>query len=107
MEQAVSKKQIAINVYNQYKDQGRKATIAKMVEVAGLSNAGASTYYANCKNGLWKTTSPIDVLKAMSNTELVKMYNTKAETPVVKFRDKETAIQRVMKLFNGIIPTAV
>lgn len=106
MEQAISKKQVAINVYNQYKDQGRKVVIEKMVEIAGLSEKGASTYFANCKNGTWKTTSPIDVLKAMSNSELVKMYNSKAETPVVKFRDKETAIQRVMKLFNGMIPTA-
>lgn len=106
MDQAISKKQVAINVYNQYKDQGRKVVIEKMVEIAGLSKPGASTYYANCKNGMWKTKSPIDVLKDMSNSELVKMYNSKAETPVVKFRDKETAIQRVMKLFNGMIPTA-
>lgn len=105
MEKALSKKQIAINVYNQYKDQGRKVVIEKMVEIAGLSPAGGSTYFANLKNGTWKTTSPIDVLKAMSNSDLVKMYNTKAESPVVKFRDKSVAIERVMKLFNGIIPT--
>ncbi len=105
MEQAISKKQVAINVYNQYKEQGRGVVIEKMIEIAGLSKAGASTYYANCKNGMWKTVDPLAVLKAMSNSELVKIYNNKAETPVVKFRDKETAITRIMKLFNGVVPS--
>lgn len=105
MEKAVSKKQIAIKIFAQYKDQGRAVIMEKMMEATGMSKACASTYVANLRNGTWKTTSPIDVLKAMSNSDLVKMYNSKAETPVVKFRDKETALARVMKLFNGIIPT--
>ena len=105
MEKALSKKQIAINVYNQYKDQGRKVVIEKMVEIAGLSEKGSSTYFANCKNGTWKTTSPIDVLKAMSNSDLVKMYNSRADVHITKFRDKRTAIDRIMKVFGGALPS--
>jgi hypothetical protein len=108
----ISKKQIAINIYAQYKDQGRKVIIQKMVELAGLSPAGASTYTANCKNGTWKVEEavvevkidPTEMLKKLSNTELVKMYNSKAETPVVRFKDKQTGITRVIKLFNGVFP---
>jgi hypothetical protein len=109
----ISKKQVAINIYAQYKDQGRKVVIEKMVELAGLSPAGSSTYYANLKNGTWNVgeavveikVDPTEMLKKLSNTELVKMYNSKAETPVVRFKDKQTGITRVIKLFNGMIPT--
>ena len=104
MEQNLSKKQIAIEIYKKYKDQGRKVVIEKMVEEAGLTPSGSSTYFANMKNGTWKTTSPIDALKAMSNSELVKMYNSKAEQPITKFRDKNVGIRRVIQLFGGIIP---
>ena len=104
MEKAVSKKQIAIEIYKKYKDQGRKVVIEKMMEEAGLTKPGASTYFHNMKNGTWNTIDPIDVLKAMSNSELVKMYNSKAEQPITKFRDKNVGIQRVMQLFSGIIP---
>ena len=104
MEHNLSKKQIAIEIYKKYKDQGRKVVIEKMVEEAGLTPSGSSTYFANMKNGTWKTTDPIDVLKAMSNSELVKMYNSKAEQPITKFRDKNVGIRRVIQLFGGIIP---
>ncbi len=104
MTQAVSKKQIAIEIYKKYKDQGRTIVMEKMMEATGMSKACASTYTANCKNGTWNTVDPIDVLKAMSNSELVKMYNSKAEQPIVKFRDKQTALDRIMKLFGGVLP---
>lgn len=104
MTQAVSKKQIAIEIYKKYKDESRSVIMEKMMEATGMSKACASTYVANCRNGSWKTTSPIDVLKTMSNSELVKMYNSKAEQPITKFRDKQTALDRIMKLFNGVIP---
>lgn len=52
-EAAKSKKQLAIEVFLGMKDKKRKDIVAEMVRVAGLTTAGAGTYYANLKAGVW------------------------------------------------------
>ena len=48
-EKAVSKSQLAYQMYVEAVDKTRKVMINRFVEELGLTNAGASTYVQNCK----------------------------------------------------------
>ena len=48
-EKAVSKSQLAYQMYVEAVDKTRKVMINRFVEELGLTNAGASTYLQNCK----------------------------------------------------------
>ncbi len=62
MTQVQSKKQLAATVFTSMTANGaavkRKDVIAAMVAKAGLSPAGASTYFHNFRTGLWVITTP-------------------------------------------------
>lgn len=45
-----SKKEIAVRIFNEMKDAKRKEVVERFQKEAGLTKAGASTYYQNIKN---------------------------------------------------------
>ena len=118
----ISKKQIAASIYAALKPQGgtRKAIMAAFVEQTGMSFACATTYYGNFHANIWAPVVPVAIVveqavvapvveieavvevidyEAMSNKELVALYNAKAEKPVAKFRDHTTAVARTAALY--------
>ena len=50
-----TKKDLACEVYMEKLGAQRKVVIAAMMERAGLSKAGAGTYYQNFRSGKWAT----------------------------------------------------
>lgn len=49
---APSKMSIATELYTKHKAEGRKVVLAAFIATAGLTKAGANTYYANLKKKL-------------------------------------------------------
>ena len=74
----LSKKAIAAAVYVQMTTEGkrRKDIVFTMCEKAGLTEAGASTYYNNFRTGVWKIATPTAVAGAVAPVAVV------IETPV-------------------------
>ena len=72
----MSKKAIAQRVFSEMINQQRKMVIAAISEQAGLSQAGATTYYNNFKNDKW--TNSEKKVKAAAATPVV------IDTPLVK-----------------------
>ena len=114
----ISKKQIAASIYAALKPQGgtRKDIMAAFVKETGMSFACATTYYGNFHANIWAPVVPVAIevqeveavvapvvevvdYEAMSNKQLVALYNEKAEKPVVKFRDHATAVARTAALY--------
>lgn len=85
-----------------------------MMEHAGLTINGASTYYANFKSGSWRidghvpaaTTSsapqeihgPFPVFELMTTDALLEYFNSRSEFQLKRFRDHDTAVKRVLEL---------
>ncbi len=107
MTNATSKKAIAASVFAAMQVEGktRKEILFTMCEKAGLSEAGAATYFNNFKKGLWTLPGveavavPVIDFESKTNKELVELYNAKAATPIVKFRDHATAVRRTAELY--------
>ncbi len=107
MTNATSKKAIAAAVFARLNAAGktRKEVLFTMCEEAGLSEAGAATYFNNFKKGLWSlpgataVATPAIDFESKTNKELVELYNAKAATPIVKFRDHATAVRRTAELY--------
>ncbi len=107
MTNTTSKKAVAAAVFTAMNAAGntRKEIMFTMCEKAGLSEAGAATYYNNFKKGLWTlpgvTATPAIDFESKTSKELVELYNARAEKPVVKFRDHSTAVRRVTELYTA------
>ncbi len=107
MTNATSKKAIAAAVFATLTAAGktRKEVLSDMVSHAGLSQAGAATYFNNFKKGLWTlpgaeaVAAPAVDYASMSSKELVELYNARAEKPIAKFRDHATAVRRTAELY--------
>ena len=91
MTQVQSKKQLAATVFTSMTANGaavkRKDVIAAMVAKAGLSPAGASTYFHNFRTGLWVITTPTP-----QQEEVVAETST-AEEVVVEAPAEEVVVE--------------
>ena len=98
----MSKKSIAAAVFATLNAEGksRKEIMEAMIEKAGLSKPGASTYFHNFSHNVWNVdgTKAVELPKvdfsAMSNKQLVDFYNERSDKKIVKFRDHATAVKR-------------
>lgn len=98
----MSKKSIAATVFAAMSVEGktRKEIMEAMMKSAGLSKAGASTYFHNFSHNVWNMdgTKPAELPKvdfeSMSNKQLVDFYNERSDKKIVKFRDHATAVKR-------------
>ncbi len=106
---STSKKSIATAIFAALSadQKSRKEIICAISEQAGLSFGGASVYFNNLRKGQWgldgkirKVELPKIDLNALSNKQLVDMYNERSEKKIVKFRDHATAVARVTKLLE-------
>lgn len=115
-----SKKEIAGNLYATMTAAGkpRKEILLAMIQ-AGLTTAGAATYYNNFHSGAWSTTAtpaadataaegvvettavPTVKLADMKMAELVELHNAHSATAVKKFKDRATAIRRVSEVLTA------
>jgi len=100
----MTKKQLAEIVFNRlHATSTRKEVIAAMVAEAGMTEAGASTYYSNFKNaatgGSQSVVSVVKVpqidLTKLSDRELVELHNEHAVIPVRSFPSRDAAIAKV------------
>jgi hypothetical protein len=87
-----SKKSIFISAFNALPvDMKRKEALAILSEQCGLSMAGASTYYANCKSGLWST----GTVQKESYLEMIALVTGEY---IAKHRAKEQANRAVQSV---------
>lgn len=108
------------------KDRNNRAIVIKAFkEVLGLTGNGAATYYGNIQRELkgWtletrKVKEPkvvvevivdhmpeaMETIGAMTTTQLVELYNVSQATSIKKFRDKATAIKKVLEVYGDNLP---
>jgi len=111
-------------ISNDRKDRANRAPVLKAFQdVLGLSAAGASTYYGNIQRELkgWtletrKTkevvaevvvdhlTPAVEAVNAMSTKDLVELYNISQSTSIKKFRDRATAVAKVLATYGDNLP---
>ncbi len=115
MEKKLTKKQAAVQLFVQMdgmnKSVARKSIVEAFMKEIGLTEAGAKTYVSNLRAGIWKVEQQevqpsIDYqakLNELSNSKFVELYNQKSEHHITKFRDKKTAVAKVMQLFGAEI----
>lgn len=128
----MSKVLLAIELYNTMITSGaisdnrhdranRKPVLEAFQKELGLSAHGAATYYGNIKRGLkgWSLdtrkapkevavvdhmTPAIEAVNAMQTKDLVELYNVSQKTAIKKFRDRTTAIARVLAVYGDNLP---
>lgn len=87
MTQVQSKKQLAATVFTAMTAGGavvkRKDVIAAMVAKAGLSPAGASTYFHNFRTGVWVIAAPAEAQAAAPEAQAVVAEEATVEVTVV------------------------
>lgn len=107
------------------KDRNNRAIVIKAFkEVLGLTGNGAATYYGNIQRELkgWtletrKVKEPkvaevivdhmpeaMETIGAMTTGQLVELYNVSQATSIKKFRDKATAIKKVLEVYGDNLP---
>lgn len=107
------------------KDRNNRAPVIKAFkEVLGLTGNGAATYYGNIQRQLkgWTLETrkvkepttiaqPIDhmpqaleTISAMTTAQLVELYNVSQATSIKKFRDKATAIKKILEVYGDNLP---
>lgn len=111
------------------KDRNNRAPVIKAFkEVLGLTGNGAATYYGNIQRQLkgWtletrKVKEPttieqpitqvvdhmpeaIEKVNAMTTAQLVELYNVSQATSIKKFRDKATAIKKILEVYGDNLP---